>query len=339
MDIEFHYWITALLAREAGFSEEEASVIAYSSQYVDENDVSYKIRSRIGKPVYRNYISQTMNILKPKAELMRIYPIFHFIPGEPDADSARRRDGKMHILNTTPDNGNANEILSEAFKAPHDTRLYRIGIASHSYADTWAHQNFVGWYDYFNNIGLDIKPDIGHADAEHHPDWVSHIWVDNRLVDSDVNNKLRYLSAAFSLFSRYCEYIRSDRGEDRSSAWEEIERFLVAVWGPTFSGDENIRRENRLEGYRKRLGWLDDFDEQRWFDHAVETDIRGLRDSHDGILSKFAVFKDHYYWRDERNREDTDWFRFQEAVKEHERLSLRLLSPVFAKMGVDLSTA
>ena len=51
---------------------------------------------------YRNHFSQTMNILKPKDQLMRIYPIFHFVPGEPDAPSARRRDGKMHILNTTP---------------------------------------------------------------------------------------------------------------------------------------------------------------------------------------------------------------------------------------------
>jgi hypothetical protein len=30
---------------------------------------------------YKNYISQTMDITKPKEELLRIYPFFHFFPG------------------------------------------------------------------------------------------------------------------------------------------------------------------------------------------------------------------------------------------------------------------
>ena len=44
MDIEFHYWITGIIAFEAGFTEEEAKTIAYSSQYVDENDVSIAVQ-------------------------------------------------------------------------------------------------------------------------------------------------------------------------------------------------------------------------------------------------------------------------------------------------------
>ena len=70
-----------------------------------------------------------MDILKPKKTLMRIYPIFHFVPGDPMTESARRGDGKMHILNTTPDNDIANDMLSSAFKASTDSRPYRIGIA------------------------------------------------------------------------------------------------------------------------------------------------------------------------------------------------------------------
>ena len=189
MNTEFHYWITGLIAKESGFSEEDAKTIAYSSEYIDENDVNFVIKNRSDKKdTYSNFISQTMNILKPKNKLMKIYPVFHFIPGEPDAESALRKDGKMHLLNTTPNSGNANEIMDQAFKSTQDIMAYRIGIASHAFADTWAHQNFVGWYDYFNNIGLDPKPDIGHADAEHHPDYVSHRWVDNRLLEPDINN-------------------------------------------------------------------------------------------------------------------------------------------------------
>ncbi len=91
-----------------GFSKDEAKTIATAAEYTDENDEILKVKDRRNGKVYENYISQTMNILKPKHRLMRIYPIFHFIPGEPDADTARRRDGKMHLLNTTPDSEIAN---------------------------------------------------------------------------------------------------------------------------------------------------------------------------------------------------------------------------------------
>lgn len=336
MDIEFHYWITGLIAYRSGFKKEDAFKIAYSSQYVDENDVCRKIIDRSKNKSYRNYISQTMNILKPKKELMRIYPIFHFIPGEPDADSARRRDGKMHLLNTTPNNRTANEFLDEAFKASEDTRLYRIGISSHSFADTWAHQNFVGWYDYFNNIGLDIKPDIGHANAEHHPDWVGHKWVDNRLVEQDINNRNRFLSAAKALFEKYCQYRKSQGKADKRLNWEKLEKELIEIQAKTYTGNIIKYRDDRIAKYKEILKWPE-FDEKDWFDKAIITKVHGLKDSDDGILSKFTIFQDDYYWREDMNKEETDWYRFQEAVKQHERLGIKLLSPIFNKMGYDLA--
>ncbi len=104
MDFEFHYYLTGIIANRAGFSEEDASIIAYASQFVDDNDVILDVGDRQSKQVYSNYISQTMDIFKPGKTLMRIYSVFHFMPGDPMAESARRSDGKMHILNTTPDN-------------------------------------------------------------------------------------------------------------------------------------------------------------------------------------------------------------------------------------------
>ena len=71
---------------------------------MDENGVCLTIEDRSNDNVYQNYISQTMNILKPKRKLMRIYPVFHFVPDEPMSESACRCDGKMHLLNTTPGN-------------------------------------------------------------------------------------------------------------------------------------------------------------------------------------------------------------------------------------------
>lgn len=336
MDTEFHYWVTGLIALRAGFTPEESQIIAYSSEYVDENDVSIEVKSKRNGKKYSNYISQTMNILKPKSELMRIYPVFHFIPGEPEAESAARRDGKMHLLNTTPNSDNAKNLLDGAFKSTADIRPYRIGVASHSYVDTWAHQNFVGWYDYFNNIGLDIKPDIGHADAEFHPDWMSHKWVDNRLVQADVNNQHRFLSAAKGLFESYCTYQKNDSEKEISDNWTKLQNELIDLMGQTYTGDLKRYEGVRLERYKALTGFAE-FDENLWFNQAIKTDVKGLPDSKEGMLSLFTVFKDDYYWKEDKASEDTNWYKFQEAVKEHEKFALKLLQPTFTKMGINLS--
>ncbi len=68
VDIEFHYYITYLVAARAGFEPQEASALAYSSQYIDNNDIIFQINP--GTPEsYSNYISQTINIFKPKKYL------------------------------------------------------------------------------------------------------------------------------------------------------------------------------------------------------------------------------------------------------------------------------
>src|ERR1019366_8208639 len=109
MDIEFHYYMTYLIAARAGFSAADAAIIAQSAQEVDDNHVPIEVS--IGTPyAYLSVISQTMNILHPKHN-ERIYPIFHFIPGEPDAPSAARRDGLKSVWVTTPNSQLANDML------------------------------------------------------------------------------------------------------------------------------------------------------------------------------------------------------------------------------------
>lgn len=169
MDIEFHYYMTYLIATKAGLDADNSRILAHSSQFIDDNDIVFEVDKGKGF-AYRNYISQTMNILKPKDELLRIYPIFHFIPGDPQKETAWRKDGKMHWLCTTPNSINANNIMDTAIQLG---SLHRIGVAAHGYVDTWAHQNFTGYYDDFNGINIGLKqlmPNIGHADAGHNPD-------------------------------------------------------------------------------------------------------------------------------------------------------------------------
>lgn len=314
MDKEFHYYITGILAWKAGFSEEESSIIAYSSQLVDDNSNIFTIES------YSNYISQTKNILKPRKTLMRIYSTFHFIPGDPMAESARRKDGKMHLLNTTPNSKLSQEVMYKAFNSSEGLRLYRIGIASHTYADTWAHQNFVGFNDSFNGFALNPIPNIGHSDAILDPDVVCKDWTDERLLYEVVSNNDRFILAAKHLFYKYVNYLESD------AEWKPIKRILLAIMGIA-------NKRKRMSLYSTVAPWLLHYNKHYWFDIAIEQKVKGLKDFRYEIISKFTIFKDSYTWKDGT---DNHWFKFQEAVKAHQKEVLPAVNDIFKLMGVDI---
>ncbi len=207
MDIEFHYYITYLIAARAGLPPPEAVTLAWASQYTDDNTFMCTVDA--GRPTeYRNYISQTADILKPRLDLMRIYSLFHFLPGDPQAPGAWRKDGAMHWLTTTPGSDNANDLLAAALATGN---LYRIGIAAHAFADTWAHQNFVGYANPFNaflkeDVATAIMPNVGHADAFFAPDEVDRRWEDPRLIHGPIDNRARFLAAADDLYRKLARH-------------------------------------------------------------------------------------------------------------------------------------
>lgn len=312
MDIEFHYYITCIIALRAGFPLKDANTIAYACQYVDNNTRVFRLNQ--GKvDEYSNYISQTSNITKPQKELMRIYPIFHFMPGtknEIQCDSAMRRDGKFHVLNTVPDNSNARTALRAALESDD---LYRIGIASHMFADTFAHQNFVGYYESFNSMkGLLEKtiPNVGHADAKHEPDWPAHVWTDKRLVrrNTKIENRERFLSAAARLFEEYRRHLAQGPEDmkvngDRDSLVAEIKEAIGDC------DNNNDGRNNRIAHYRIALGEgvnVKEYDKDAWFKSAARKN---------SILPAFLPWTTYSC---KANFQDSHWFRFQEAVKAHQ---------------------
>ncbi len=324
MEQEFHYWITGIVARHAGFPDEDAAIIAYAAQHVDDNDMLRTINDpQNPKKPYEAYISQTMDILKPKQELMRIYPIFHFLPGRYDSISAQRGDGKMHILTTTPDNDLANAVMREAVKS---NDIYRIGVAAHSFADTWAHQNFVGWHDGINGQTLNPLPNIGHADFMHHPDWVGHRWDDSRVRQSSVNNNHRFLDAAKRLY----EELDKAKKHSPGKGWPSLQKMLNAAMGAVYSGERIQGQEERLRAYQNLFG-MDEYKPGLWFQEAVDTSVRGLPDKY---LPSLTVFKDRYTWKD--GWKGSHWYKFQEAVKAQQAYCMTALKPIFDQMGVDL---
>ncbi len=341
MDDEYHYWITGIIAHQAGFTESEAQTIAYSSQYVDDNCIGVKVQDEDSNSIFANHISQTINILKPKRRLMRIYPIFHFVPGDPLAESARRRDGKMHILTTTPGSRNVNRLLDRAFHADDVSRLYRIGIATHAYADSWAHQNFIGWFDDFNAVGDNVIPNIGHTDIQHEPDIVGNRWIDNRILDKKIDNNRRYAEASKALFNRYRNYLIGMKRYTEADAprWEDFENDLMILLATNSKKRRKSNQKKRIGRYKAFAPWLEEYDELKWFNAAVKTKVRGMRDMRSDFLKEITLFRDEYRWRDPEKKHLTDWYKFQAAVKENVKYGIELLRPIFEQMNVDIVKA
>ncbi len=343
MDIEFHYYQTYLIAKRAGFGLKEAHTLAYASQYVDDNDTVFEI-NKDDAHYYKNYISQTMNVLKPKLKLLRIYPVFHFIPGNYDDFHARRKDGKMHLLNTTPNNSNAHAIFDDAI-ATGD--LYRIAIATHAFVDSWAHQNFIGYYDDFNAMKGVLEhalPNIGHADAKHSPDLPGLVWEDERLISSHsrIDNRQRFLEAANRLFHKLSEFAQPDMTtEQRLAEAQALENDLFGVMEERDPNNafSTVRIERCIElSNRAEYGGsaLIEFDKEAWMDSVVNEKVRGLRDRSEANHLGIKVFEDEYSWKDVSTYKESDWYRFQEAIKKHQETVLDILQEsVFSKMELE----
>lgn len=331
MDIEFHYYMTYLIAARAGFNADDAFTIANSCQYVDDNDLVLEIDKRCPS-AYRNYISQTMNILKPKSKLLRIYPLFHFIPGDPLSSSAWRKDGKMHWLNTTPNSKNANSMFDAAI-ATKD--LYRIGIACHSFADTWAHQNFIGFFDDFNAMKSPLSkaiPNIGHADAGHNPDWPALVWKDKRMIQERIDNKSIFIEAATHILKKLSQYV--DERVSLAKLQERSDSLRQDLdWAIGNRDQDNSLKKERISRYRELSGRVDYggqelrvYDEDLWLEEAINEKVRGLRDRSDFTLARWDPLTDVYTWKNRATYQSCSWYQFQEAVKAHQNETWDILT-------------
>ena len=325
MDIEFHYYITFILCRKAGYSKEDAYKIAYSSQYTDDNKNQYYVNYRDGGH-FLNEISQTMDITKPSRKRRKIYPLFHFIPGGSEAEETCSLDcDEKKCFVTIPNSENANLLLADAIKS-HDP--YRIGIAVHAFADTWSHQNFLGMKHDTNakkSLIKEIIPNIGHADFGHEPDKIHNEWKDWRLGEmSVVNNDDRFMEAAKQIFIHLFRS-RNPASDDKNAIakYEELalERQLRNAMDESYwLGSDD---EARIESYEKICAELKldeyHYEPKKWRHAAVEKDN-----------AEFDHF-DKYWAKD--NFLESDWFKFQQAVIAHRNYALDNFRDLYERVG------
>jgi hypothetical protein len=244
MDISFHHTTTYVLARLAGFQHPEARVIAYAAQYVDDARATGTIRFSDGTTFDRIATAHFCHLVPPEdlPELLENYDNhlnaealvpFHFLPGNLGLGVGQGQAAPMiNRLLCTADS----EPAAHLRRACIDHRgaanqLQRLGITAHVYADTWAHQGFLGLDHPLNRIQGLLHPawsfstllqdsesklaglmNVGHAMALTLPDEPFLSWGyrdrDGNLIKRD--NWELFSEAAARLVGFFLEF----RGED-----------------------------------------------------------------------------------------------------------------------------
>ena len=156
MQIDFHHTATYAIARIAGFTHDDAAVIAHCAQYVDDatnggtiafdNGAMYTHIASAHKHFdYRNFSDLAMQ---------RVWLPFHFLPGNGGVAAGANPEGRfIEKIICRPNSHVAQDVLRSCIREQ-DARygLHRLGITMHVYADTWAHQGFAGVNHRVNDI-------------------------------------------------------------------------------------------------------------------------------------------------------------------------------------------
>ncbi|HBA70348.1 MAG TPA: hypothetical protein DCZ40_13470 [Lachnospiraceae bacterium] len=217
MNISYHYYTIKTLASKAGFVEEEAQLIAHYSQMVDDFLLSNRVIIKETPPSFfmDNNLAQKrkdgswnflpcptgINMVKSVSHGYQRHTLapFHFIPSKnlkeiENSSGFSRMD--YRCVSAEEQNGLLiQEILQEAARDAKENRgkksLMRLGMALHTYADTYAHCHFSGLHGYENEaviqkayskvtkseavpaperIAFKELPSIGHANVGTVPD-------------------------------------------------------------------------------------------------------------------------------------------------------------------------
>ena len=333
MNIDFHYFMIKTLAYTAGFSEEDAQTIAYYSQQVDDFTKSSPMRVRQEPPAYfieKGYARKLENGLwevqphptgidvpKSLEEHYRHTTLvpFHFIPAKPlaelEAESGFTRDDYRCVRADDESALLINMIIDDAVEAVRrhkcEQSLMQLGMALHTYADTYAHCGYSGLEGWENSAFIKeaynqmtgeeevpsgerlaywMLPHIGHANSGHVPDVCTYqIDVamrrdeqDNALTRHIARDNLQeFLNCAKAIW----EILRwaARTGAHRKMEWDKLKEKL-ATGMQILTSDEN--KEEKLASH-----WNSVFPE---IIYTYDKDLRFYRRGKDTSLRDKDIF-------------------------------------------------
>ncbi|MBW1836358.1 MAG: hypothetical protein JRI99_05255, partial [Deltaproteobacteria bacterium] len=235
MQIDGHHTLTYIAARLAGFGHNQASIIAYSAQYVDDATNSGTIHFKNGAMYKRISSAHKMLDYRNTDELAnhQVWIPFHFLPGY---------------------------------------ALHRLGIAMHVYADTWSHQGFSGVNHEINEVNdlesnnkkldrnffkkiasffLSESFPLGHGAALSYPDRPDLIWKYKNGLDEPVerNNPEIFLEAV----DKMCRAMKCFRKKDLNMDLDAVSGLPVGDAKKIYSLLKSIKDH---EGEIRHAKWL-----------------------------------------------------------------------------------
>jgi hypothetical protein len=176
MQIDFHHAVTYVLARLTGYVHEDARIIAYAAQYVDDASNKGLIEFSDNTPPFYHIASS--HVLWDAGNLRatedrEVWVPFHFLPGN-NGEEPGGALGKPMIkrLVCCVDSPLARDLWRACKSAKNEANWrQRLGITTHVYADTFAHYAFVGVINDINKIS-DLKF-TGTGLLDKMADWLS----------------------------------------------------------------------------------------------------------------------------------------------------------------------
>jgi len=321
MQKDFHYYVIYALVKESGYKDNEAHIIAYTSQYVDDNtDREYTISDdhgefyagfpdKIGQSgdFYFPIITQAVDITSFKLSVQRyVYAPFHFIPGDNNVEV----NGKKNFLCTTRGCKNVVNLLQEAIKSKD---FYKIGVALHTYADTWSHERFSAFHEDWNKVHKSIikglPPNIGHAEVLHKPDEISVDWIDKRFGKEKINNRERALLASEQIFN----FIKKGRVQ-----WNDVKSLFEDIMNAK-NFDERIKK------IKDMYPGMVDYNEDKWINEALSF-MRDASEIPENDPIKGTPNPNRPRFVDISVRDiNANWFSFQNAAKKQLAMVLNMV--------------
>jgi len=321
MNVEFHYYSTAFLAVKAGFSLEDATTLAYAGQYVDHHQRAYHIHAPRGTV----YSPPTQDFsFWDQTTVDQVLAPFHFLPAGRDQEASVRRDGAVSVWDVRPHSGPAKRLLVEALKT---RNLYRIGLALHTFSDTWAHQNFTARNEEWNRLDPSNRlPSPGHAQAGFAPDLWLEVWDDPRLTEPRVTNLVRFADCARKVYRYLCTFRGKDFRADEDAVADRLKALVLAGTGRDSVDDRAVEFVLELN--------LEPYDRTRWLDEALENPDDGpsawplldqVKKAGEEVLNRTGLSRPRRL-RAKPGFEDRPLARWIAAAEEHRRRAQDLVS-------------
>jgi hypothetical protein len=321
MRLDFHFYTIYALARAVGFSPDNAHVIAYASQYTDdevnENIILFENGGEFEPVITAHRIFDPLAVSERICK--KVWVPFHFLPGN--------RGAGIEQMSTVANGDLAQAIISQFLSydlLPYSRHL--LGIIIHAYADTWSHQNFAGIRNSINqaselrvqgeNIFIyKLAPTLGHAQTGSTPDEPMLEWeyINHQGERQQIANYNRAIEAAqncHKVLSQFIDKFEDNFRDSRFIPWEQIEGKImdlfrtpvdlagcVTAWGQAISN-----HEFGFQSHGKDINLI--YDGSEWFNVAIKSE---------SILNQESgQFRECYFKND--NCEASDLKYFNEAA-------------------------